>query len=259
MLNKEKVVKSWNNDLLRILMKTKKPPKKNRQKFGYQKQAIESFLKGDKKMFLHFLLEAATAFDPAEILSEKNKQQVKRQEQTLSIINQNYLDLWWNLLGEKLRPHKIPCTKGYGVGLCDGLMAGFTSNLIISLDHNSTMPTEKELAMLASYQEFLIRLRLHITNPEKILQMEFPSDQGYNTVIFIKGDHLWDANGKNGWAYRRMTWEIDPLFSPGLNPDNTKPQLTLVQLLDKIENKIPEKWKKWKEEHPDIFKSKSAA
>lgn len=152
----------------------------------------------------------------------------------------------------KIHTKKIPCTNGYGAGIGGEITACFSKNLILTLNCNSTMPTQKELAILASYQEFLISK--FSENPEKILQMDFPSDPGYNTVIFIKGPSH-DPNGKNGWSYRRMTWEEGPLFSPGFNPDKTIPQLTLIQLLDKIEDNIPKRWQKWKEDHPEIFKT----
>jgi len=122
---------------------------------------------------------------------------------------------------------------------------------ILCLDLNSTLPTDQELAILSSYCEFVVRK--HYRYPEEILSKTLPIISGHNTAIFIKGKE-WPANRDHGWAYRRISWNQGPTFSPCLGVTSpTPPPWTLIQLLDQIENLIPENWELWKKEHPAIF------
>lgn len=145
----------------------------------------------------------------------------------------------------------VPCTTGGGTGIGGSIVAAFTNNVIISLDSDSAMPSDKELGMLQSYREFVVRKIYN--RPKEILEMQFPASEGHNTIIFLKGE-WWHPNGREGWCFRRMTWNMGPLFYP---PRDVKepcpPPWNLIQLLDKVENLLPKEWEKWKTEHPEIF------
>ncbi len=113
---------------------------------------------------------------------------------------------------------------------------------IISLSRDSIMPSEEELRQLQSYQEFSVRRTYNRPYQETILKRHLPRDPGHNTVIFKKSEH--------GWVFRRFTWR-SPFFFP--SPIENKRPLALVEVINKIEDIIPEKWERWKQEHPEIF------
>jgi hypothetical protein len=151
-------------------------------------------------------------------------------------------------MGKVHREFKIPCTKGGGTGIC-GMASAFSNNFIICLDADSSEPTDMELKQLSSYREYKVRSLYR--NPDAILDMEFPADNGHNTTVFLKGP-AWSCNGEQGWCYRKMTWTMGPVFVPTIGMKDAPPW-NLVHLLDNIENLIPEKWQEWKLAHPDIF------
>lgn len=156
------------------------------------------------------------------------------------------------------RIHKnfhVPCTTGSGAGMAGSIMTMISDNFIISLDSYSCLPTNQELEMLQSYLEYVIRKNYR--NPERILNKLFPSIEGHNTVIFLKGD-WWEANGKEGWCYRRMTWREGPLYIPTFNVSNpAPPPWSLVQALNHIETLQMEQWEQWKTGHAKIFTRQS--
>jgi hypothetical protein len=126
---------------------------------------------------------------------------------------------------------------------------------IIALNENSAMPTKKELAMLCSFREFIVRDRGR--NAEKILEMDLPTDPSFYTIVFLKGSN-WQCNKTRGWCYRRTNWEEGPMYFP--SRDTVKPApppWTLPRVLNHITNlggKPSPKWLAWKKEHPKIFR-----
>lgn len=139
------------------------------------------------------------------------------------------------------KTHKIPCSSD--------------RYFIITLDIESAMPTKKELEMLKSYREYIVR-RLY-NKASAILDMKLPAESGHNTTSFLKGDY-WSSNGKRGWCYSRISWRQGPTFFP--TEDTAKPfppPWTLLQVLDHINemnNKPFAPWETWKKVHEKIFR-----
>mgnify|MGYP001559157934 CR=1 FL=1 len=77
---------------------------------------------------------------------------------------------------------------------------------IISLDRESTMPSDEELKQMRSYQEFRVRHTYASSYQEVVLNRKLPNDNGHNTVIYKKSEH--------GWFFRRLAWENPLLFFP---------------------------------------------
>ena len=118
---------------------------------------------------------------------------------------------------------------------------------IISLDRESAMPSEKELARLRSYQEFLIRRVYNETYVEQLLAQPLPKCGGHNTTIFMKS-----RDRAQGWFYRKMTWTQlyhPPIFLAGA----VFQPLTLAGLLDRIESFGLKQWAEWKAARSEIF------
>lgn len=121
---------------------------------------------------------------------------------------------------------------------------------IISLDSDSLLPTDEELALLRSYQEFAIKRIYTESFVERLLKLALPKCAGHNTVIFRKGSHIEGAD--QHWFYRRISWVLGPTYVP-FPSDRDYKGLTLRELLDRIENLVPQKWGKWKEKNKGIF------
>lgn len=122
---------------------------------------------------------------------------------------------------------------------------------IISIDGESQMPTVQELAQLRSYCGFIVRKIYREGWANKILEMPLPYCSGHNTTIFRKGNPLDPEN--TGWFYRKSTWSSGPFFVP-CSTEKDYHTHTLVELLYRCENLLPERWTKWKLDHPKIFR-----
>lgn len=151
----------------------------------------------------------------------------------------------------RIQARKIPHTRGGGEGIA-AMATVSPKNFIVALDSQSAMPTDQELAIIASYQEFVVK-KWYCGDPEIILAEPFPAMEGYNTVILLKGNEH-RPNGPEGWSFRRMTWVTGPTFIPTFATSSPQPApWTLVQVLDYIEDLGKKYWEEWKKEHPDIF------
>ncbi|PIQ74665.1 MAG: hypothetical protein CO002_01040 [Candidatus Portnoybacteria bacterium CG_4_8_14_3_um_filter_44_10] len=151
----------------------------------------------------------------------------------------------------RVHEKKIPCTRGGSEEILQ--MGPIFNNFIVAMDSQSAMPTDQELAILASYQEFVVKKWYFDPDPERILAAPFPAIEGYNTVIFLKGNEH-RPNGPEGWCFRRMTWVTGPTFAPTFATSLPQPApWTLVQVIDCVEYLGKKYWEEWKKEHPDIF------
>lgn len=148
---------------------------------------------------------------------------------------------------------------------------------ISSIDRESVMPTAKELWMIQSYTEYVVRRVYNQTYQDRILSKPFPAEGGHNTVIFRKGskwleqDPIYEKDGelvpaaregarlvnggdpREGWVYRRLTWTGGTYA-----PQWPKPRLSLIEVLDGLNSHgdrgaLDETWVAWKKAHQDIF------
>ncbi len=114
---------------------------------------------------------------------------------------------------------------------------------IVSLNRESRSPTVRELQLIASYCEYLVRRVYNETYVQRILAKPFPAMGGHNTTIFKK-------QGPNAWVYRQMMWD-GPFFEPHATP------LPLAALLERIETNngktVWPPWNEWKAAHPALF------
>ena len=121
---------------------------------------------------------------------------------------------------------------------------------IISIDRESLIPTDQELAQLSSYREFVVLKTYRETYGRQILKMPLPFVPGHNTAIFRKGAPLNPED--NGWFLRKSTWREGPLYIPNVAGKDYCVH-TLVEIIDRYEDIIPEKWERCKLDHPKIF------
>lgn len=123
----------------------------------------------------------------------------------------------------------------------------------VSLAHSTdpNYPSQREIAQILSYQEFLVRLVYGVSYGDRILSMQLPADGGHNTTVFAKNRPRADGSD-GGWRYRKATWNSGPPFWPPPF-DASSPILTLEALIDKIEDLVPAKWLAWKAAHPEAF------
>lgn len=103
-------------------------------------------------------------------------------------------------------------------------------------------PTEDEARILGSFLEYTIDRWYNRQWIAKMREAPFDLDGGTNTMTFLKKP---DGN----WTYRRMTWTHGPWPFRG----NPRQFPRLVDLLDHIEDPIPERWETWKAAHPEVF------
>jgi len=122
---------------------------------------------------------------------------------------------------------------------------------VIALDGESLdMPSDKELLQIKSYAGFTVRRRYPESAASRIIQSP-PLKHPYSdlaTIVFIKG---WGESG-NGWHYRFSRWTQGPLYVPCSSEVNFHPH-SLVELMDRAEKLIPERWTDWKQNHSDFF------
>lgn len=144
---------------------------------------------------------------------------------------------------------KIAVTSGYGTGVCGPLGLIGVAMPILALSDQSVMPTDEELGLLRCLLEFSIYDYYKPSYVEKLLDMQFPADEGTNTIVFVKGDH-WSPNGVAGWAYRQITWSTGPLFVPSRDskpiPPWTLEQAVLHEL--RFEERVG-RWEAFKSKH----------
>lgn len=136
---------------------------------------------------------------------------------------------------------------GYGMGIC--AVAGmFMTRPILGIWHESELPTELELRKIQSFQEYQIKGYYNETWTAKLMAMKPPQDEGCNTLVFWKGFR--DELGV--WAYRRISWEYGPSF---VNCKKNGQRFRLIDhMFDRVQDLVPERWKKWKKEHPEVWK-----
>ncbi len=125
-----------------------------------------------------------------------------------------------------------------------------TTYWIVSIDGESSMPTNEELAQIKSYIEFSTR-RTYIEGAARlILGKPLPACPGHNTLILRKGDPLYSVI--QGWFFRKSSWQNGPFYVPSKTAPDYR-DLGLVEALDKYEDIFPGRWTEWKDKYPDIF------
>jgi len=113
---------------------------------------------------------------------------------------------------QHIESFKVPVTKGRGLGICTFAAIMF-ERPTVSIDVESTMPTDDEIRLVRTYIEFGVRRYFNETWVNKILSAKLPVVEGHNTLVLLKGP-AWRPNGESGWACRRVTWEVGPSFIP---------------------------------------------
>lgn len=120
---------------------------------------------------------------------------------------------------------------------------------IVSLDVHSVSVTERELEQLRSFAEYEVR---HVYTDEwieRIFAAPLLACGGHNAVVFVKR-----ADG--GWAYRRSTWSIGPMYVPSWD----QAPVSLVAVMDRIEREWAVKeWWAWKQARAGVFAEEQAA
>lgn len=106
-------------------------------------------------------------------------------------------------------------------------------------------PTDAEAAQLGSYLQFWLQKFYSPSYIELMRERPFDIDAYTVTLTFLKREG-------GTWHYKQCTWE----HGPWPFPNAERQYHDLVDLLDHVENLIPEKWAAWKAEHPDIFPPK---
>ncbi len=127
---------------------------------------------------------------------------------------------------------------------------------IVALDRESFMPTDKELRQIRSYCEFGVRRLYNETWQRRMLEEEpLAKCGGHNTLIFRNGLRSLGFRTERPageWFYRRWSWESGPTYVPFVLDSDYRPH-TLLEVLTRIEKDVPDRWEKWKQEHPDLF------
>lgn len=128
---------------------------------------------------------------------------------------------------------------------------------IIALDRESFMPTDIELSQLRNYCEFVVHNTYN--NPHYIL-VEKPLAwcSGHNTIVFrngLRATNFRKQHDPGEWFYRRMTWTVGPTYVPdifGANDLKYEPH-SLIDIFNRIEKNVPEKWEEWKNKNNKIY------
>jgi hypothetical protein len=124
-------------------------------------------------------------------------------------------------------------------------------NYIAYVLDRSCKTLEREADLLRTYIEFWCET-FYGTPFERFMASQrnngkpFAADPGHNTITFWK-------RGDLDWAYRRLTWDNPLEYRPY---DESRP-LSLALLLDHLETiggRPSEKWVKWKEKRPELFR-----
>lgn len=107
---------------------------------------------------------------------------------------------------------------------------------------NIMMPTDREAAMLSSYQDYLLP---GLFNEPVIRRMRreapFYVDGCMNTRVFMKRE--------TGWCFDTRRSEDGPWPVYGDRSWN----LSLVDLLNILERNPASRWPLWKRDHPEVF------
>jgi hypothetical protein len=141
---------------------------------------------------------------------------------------------------------KLAVTTGGGTGIGMDLAVCFTANLVLGIDHASEPPTDDEATLLASYQEYTVRLWSHRAD-ERL--SEFPVRlEGHNSSIFRKDPEV-------GWQYRRVSWTMGPYMVPAADYNKDKQDYTTLAhlLLFYINDLVPRRWNDWLRERLPQF------
>ncbi|CRK59037.1 hypothetical protein [Alloactinosynnema sp. L-07] len=114
-------------------------------------------------------------------------------------------------------------------------------------------PTDHELRMVGSFHQEYIEYWYSETWKQKMRELPFDCDGGYNSVIFIK-------NPNGGWGYRRRTWSGGPTFVPGPS-DEPSPLIAVMDGIHTFGSRDPQpgpRWTAWKTAHADLFGAAAA-
>lgn len=130
---------------------------------------------------------------------------------------------------EIVETHQIPVATGTGAGWMGPLSLSFDENPIITISEHSAVPTDQELQQLVAFRERRVRGGFPEDMAENILSQPDPGHPGFNTYLFIKVRD-WGGSGRDGWAYRQISWDSS-LYLPGRDVA----PWTLTQLLQFIE------------------------
>lgn len=103
--------------------------------------------------------------------------------------------------------------------------------------------TDDELAQIASYIDFKLASFYLESYGREVRELLLPLVGGHNTVILLKR--------QDGWGYKRMTWETGSWPHSYMSRNPPPPtNLSLLDVLDHIEDIVPAKWVAWKRTHP---------
>jgi hypothetical protein len=105
----------------------------------------------------------------------------------------------------------------------------------------SLRPDDAEARQIAAYLGY----RMEYYNEgwkAKMRRRPLDVDGTRNTVVLRK-------RPDGGWSYRRCSWQTGPFMVP---PPDDEPR-SLEQVLDLINDVVPEKWNAWKAAHPEAF------
>jgi len=136
--------------------------------------------------------------------------------------------------------YKIPCDNKYLYIFC--------------LSEYSACPTIDEIKVLLAYREFVVSDFYGLTMEEFWEKYPEGAIGGHNTVEFVKGNYLFDMRGENGWGYCRMTWQIGPMYVPGMDhfPEGPWSLMEVINSCRSMCDEVDKDWEKWKKEHKII-------
>lgn len=143
----------------------------------------------------------------------------------------------------ELREHRIPIVLNHYPSF------NYITALVVSVEpymNAFVMPTEQELAMVASFhEEYMLHWYGRDNGWVKRMRerVPFDCDGGANGRFLGKYDH-------GGWCRKVRTWEH------AAKPFYRDEPMTLLQVLDKqytIGDEPMDHWQQWKADHPDIF------
>ena len=105
----------------------------------------------------------------------------------------------------------------------------------------SLRPDDREIRQILAYLDY----RMNYYNERwkaKMRRRPLDTDASTDTVILRK-------HPTGGWSHRRRSWQTGPVMVPAPTGD----VLTLEQLLDRINDVVPEKWTAHKANYPEAF------
>lgn len=106
--------------------------------------------------------------------------------------------------------------------------------------------TEQENDQLVAYLDFRLRWYNESYRKQMFEKYPFDVDSGVNTIIFRKS---W----RFGWGYRMASFEGGYSWYPQWDKPETHYR-DLVDLFDRVQNLVPERWEAFKTENPTIWR-----